>query len=261
MDLSGTITTDRFKLDSFDITGRGGLLIMGEETRRALPEMYGPLFIRSDSEGLNLSGNLSRPFLSGNVFVTDAFITFPPMTRQQSTLGFRRLNYVVVNDTSAGYTPEENFLKPFYGTGGAEDEEARPRAEERSLPFIDQLRYNLNVETRGTPSIRFIFSQLSDEVLYAELDGRVTAVNDQGEPHIYGKIEIMSPSYYKFYQRFDATGHLKFVGPRQSGTRRQGDLRGVPPGPTRKRARRKPNLAACRCLLEITGRRYEPILK
>ena len=216
MDLSGTITTDRFKLDSFDITGRGGLLIMGEETRRALPEMYGPLFIRSDSEGLNLSGNLSRPFLSGNVFVTDAFITFPPMTRQQSTLGFRRLNYVVVNDTSAGYTPEENFLKPFYGTGGAEDEEARPRAEERSLPFIDQLRYNLNVETRGTPSIRFIFSQLSDEVLYAELDGRVTAVNDQGEPHIYGKIEIMSPSYYKFCSA-STPRPPEVRGPRQSG--------------------------------------------
>ena len=80
MELSGTITTDRFKLDSFDITGRGNLLAMAEETRRVMPEMYGPLFIRTDSTGLNLSGNLSRPFLRGTVFVTDALITFPPKT-------------------------------------------------------------------------------------------------------------------------------------------------------------------------------------
>lgn len=262
MELSGTITTDRFRLDGFDITGRGGLLIMGEETRRALPEMYGPLFIRSDSAGLNLSGDLSRPFLSGNVLVTDAFITFPPTTRQQSTLGFRRLNYIVVNDTSAGYTPEENFLRPFYATDGADGGDSRAGAEERSLPFIDQLRYNLNVETRGTPSIRFIFSQLSDEVLYAELDGRVSAINDQGEPHIYGTVEIGSPSYYKFYQRFDATGRLKFVGPWDNP---ELDVRATYEashlGSDTQTGEEEAEPRRVQVLLKITGRRYEPKLE
>lgn len=264
MELSGAIVTERFKLDSFDITGRGSLLIMGEETRRVLPEMYGPLFIRSDTSGLNLSGNWDRPFLSGKVLVTDAFITFPPKSRQQSTLGFRRLNYVVVNDTSAGYSPEEDFLRPFFAARGGEEAEGaeRPPGERGGGAFIDKLRYNLDVETRGSPAVRFIFSQLSDEVLYAELDGRTSVVNDQGEPRIYGSVEIGSPSYYKFYQRFDATGRLKFVGPwdnpeldvratyeasHQPSETRAGDDEAEP--------------RRVQVLLEITGRRYEPVLK
>jgi hypothetical protein len=266
MQLSGTIVTDRFKLDSFDITGRGGLLIMGEETRRVLPEMYGPLFIRSDSAGINLSGNLRRPFLSGTVYVTDAFITFPPTARQSTAPGLRQLNYVLVNDTSAGYSPEEAFLQPFFAARG--DSAAAPgvAGRESGGRFIDVLRYNLNVETRGTPSIRFIFSQLSDEVLYAELDGRATVVNDAGEPRIYGVIGIGAPSYYKFYQRFDATGKLKFVGPWDNpeldvkatyeashlATESQSGLA----GPEQEGQPRRVQV-----LLEITGRRYEPILK
>ncbi|HLF14720.1 MAG TPA: translocation/assembly module TamB domain-containing protein [Bacteroidota bacterium] len=262
MQLSGAITTDRFKLDSFDITGRGSLLIMGEETRRALPEMYGPLFIRPDSAGLNLSGNLSRPFLSGNVLVTDAFITFPPKSRQQSTLGFRRLNYVVVNDTSAGYTSEADFLKPFFGTGDPAAADARTGGQEGGLAFIDQLRYNLNVETRGTPSIRFIFSQLSDEILYAELNGRASVVNETGEPRIYGTIEIGSPSYYKFYQRFDATGRLKFVGPWDNP---ELDVRATYEAShvsyIAQSGEEDPDPRRVQVLLEITGRRYQPVLK
>jgi hypothetical protein len=265
MQLSGTIITDRFKLDSFDITGRGGLLIMGEETRRVLPEMYGPLFIRSDSSGINLSGNLARPFLSGTVLVTDAFITFPPTARQATAPGLRRLNYVVVNDTSAGYTPEEAFLRPFFASGGGAAARADSSAGTAGGRFIDVLRYNLNVETRGTPSIRFIFSQLSDEVLYAELDGRATVVNDAGEPRIYGVIGIGAPSYYKFYQRFDATGRLKFVGPWDNP---ELDVRATYeadhiPAPTQSGAGPEQDAQPRRVqvLLEITGRRYEPVLK
>ncbi len=262
MQLSGTITTDRFRLDSFDITGRGGLLVLGEESRRVLPEMYGPLFIRSDNAGLNLSGNLSRPYLSGTVLVTEAFITFPPMSRQQSTLGLRRLNYVVVNDTSAGYVPEKKFLTPFFGEAdsGAGDA-VKPGRTER-LTFIDQLRYNLIVETRGAPAVKFIFTQQSDEILYAELDGRVTAVNETGEPRIYGTVSIGAPSYYKFFQRFDATGRLKFVGPWDNP---ELDIRAIyeashvrydPQNPEA-----EPTSRRVQVLLEITGSRLEPVLK
>jgi hypothetical protein len=262
MELSGTITTDRFKLDSFDITGKGNLLAMAEETRRVMPSMYGPLFIRTDSNGLNLSGNLSRPFLRGNVFVTDAFITFPPKNRTQTLQGYRTLNYVVVNDTSAGYTTEELFLRPFFESGDSASATEAGGGRRGRPTFLDLLRYDLNVETRGTPSIRFIFSQLSDEVLYAELNGRVSLVNEQGEPRVYGQIEIGAPSYYKFYQRFDATGRLKFVGPWDNPeldiratyeashitySDQNGEGEAVP--------------RRVQVLLEITGRRYEPVLK
>lgn len=260
MELSGAITTDRFRIDGFDITGRGDLLIMGEETRRAVPEMYGPLLIRSDTEGITLSGNLARPFLSGTVLVSDAFITFPPMNRQQATPGFRRLNYIVVDDTSAGYRPEEDFLRPFFGGVDGDTARVGGRQAERRLTFLDQLRYNLEVETRGNPSVRFIFSQLSDELLYAELNGRVSVVNDAGEPRIYGSIEIVAPSYYKFYQRFDATGRLRFVGPWDNP---ELDVTAIYEASHVRPAASEgddPEVRRVQVVLEITGPRYEPVL-
>src|SRR5208283_5294337 len=42
--------------------------------------------------------------------------------------------------------------------------------------------------------------------------GKVTAVNNNGTPNIYGEIEVGSRSYYTFVKKFDATGKLKFVG-------------------------------------------------
>jgi hypothetical protein len=57
-----------------------------------------------------------------------------------------------------------------------------------------------------------IFTPSTNEELYAELEGKVNAVNSTGTPYIYGEISIAQRSYYNFFKKFDATGSLKFVG-------------------------------------------------
>lgn len=58
-----------------------------------------------------------------------------------------------------------------------------------------------------------IFTPSTNEELYAELEGKVSAVNRQGTPAVYGQIAVTQRSYYNFLKKFDASGSLKFVGP------------------------------------------------
>jgi hypothetical protein len=103
---------------------------------------------------------------------------------------------------------------------------------------------------------------MSDEILYAELNGAVSARNTTGKPEIFGTVEIVSPSYYKFYKRFDATGKLKFVGPWDDP---ELEIDAVYEGSrtvyTAADTSGEGESRRIQVLLEITGRRYEPTLK
>jgi hypothetical protein len=58
-----------------------------------------------------------------------------------------------------------------------------------------------------------IFTPTTNEELYAEMEGKVTAINNNGTATIYNEISVTSRSYYNFFKRFDARGKLNFVGP------------------------------------------------
>ena len=79
--------------------------------------------------------------------------------------------------------------------------------------FVDRLRYHLDIETRGMTAVRMIFTPTTNEELYAEIEGKVTAINNNGTATIYNEISVTSRSYYNFFKRFDARGKLNFVGP------------------------------------------------
>jgi hypothetical protein len=209
----GSITIKDYTLHTFDITMFGRLLVMNDATRKIIPTMYGTLYAAPDAKGLNLSGTLARPFLSGNLEVLDANIIFPP-TRLYDVAApatIASLGYVVVDDTTTRRTVPLRFPREFYAgvdSGGATVSQ-RNSAGEPAL--LDRLRYNLVIETKGTTAVKMIFTP--NEELYAEMEGKVSAINDQGTPLIYGEVAISSRSYYNFLKKFDATGSIKFVGP------------------------------------------------
>jgi len=148
--------------------------------------------------------------LSGKLYILDANLTFPPATTALSTSNNLILPYIVVDDTTKINFGTEKVSK-FYAVGDSSSDSLQFTAIKAS-PLLDRLRYNLNIETRGLTVVRMIFSPTTNQELYAELDGKVTAVNNNGTPSIYGEIEVGSRSYYSFVRKFDATGKLKFIG-------------------------------------------------
>lgn len=214
---AGSLTIKDFTVSSFELTASGQLLLMTDATRKVQPDLYGVLFAEIDPNGMTMTGTPRRPYLSGKLSIRDANLTFPPPKERAGAESPLALNYIVVDDTSredAGQPP----LSKFYGradtSAGTRSAEGRAgvSARPREPLFIEQLRYNLVIETRGTAAVKMIFTPATNEELYAELDGHVTAVNDEGTPKIYGEVEISPRSYYNFFKKFDATGKLKFVG-------------------------------------------------
>ena len=258
---TGSLTIKDFQINSFDLTAFGQLLLMTDATRKVQSSVYGTLYTETDQNGLSMTGNLRRPYISGKLYVLDANLIFPPLTERTELNSQLLLNYIVIDDTSkkpAGQRQTSKFYEKadtFAVTQGASPDSYRRTPGD--ILFIDRLRYNLTIETHGTTAIKMIFTPATNEELYAELEGQATAVNDDGTPKIYGDIEVSPRSYYNFIKKFDATGKLKFVGqwdnPELDIQAQYEDFGQVPTGDTLQQQKVIVDL-------DITGTRYEPKL-
>jgi hypothetical protein len=209
--IDGSLTIKNFQLDSFDLTVHGQLLGMNDATRRILPTLYGTLFTEMGEDSLRFSGTPDRPFLSGTIYTT-ADLTFPTTQTTAATGSSSSLPYLVIDDTSKSMNISSTSDSS-KGYDISKNTKVQMLPQDSGGTFTDKLRYNLTIETRGKTSVRMIFTPATGEELYAELDGRVKAINTDGTPMVYGDVNVGSDSYYNFYKRFAATGTLKFVGP------------------------------------------------
>jgi hypothetical protein len=208
-DATGYFSLKNFKVDFFDFTVKGQFLLMTDATRKVSPNIYGLLFTETDITGINLKGNLERPYLSGKLFVREANLTFPPTKNQEITNQNLTLRHKVIDDTtSSPITPIR--VSRYFSVIDTIDVDLNRSSES---PILDRLRYNINVETRGPTALTMIFTPATGEELYAELDGKASVINEQGTATIYGEIDVSPRSYYNFFKHFDANGKLKFVGP------------------------------------------------
>jgi len=207
---TGSVSIRDFQIGDLNLLLNGQLLLMTDASRRKIPTMYGTLLAETESSGLQITGNLDAPLLTGKLSILDANLTFPPVTNTQTASSNLALPYVVIDDTTRAL-PEAMKLSRFYAVNDTTVTDDRS-VRSVSSPLLDRLRYNLVVETKGITAVRMIFTPTTNEELYAELEGSVTAVKSAGAPAIYGEIEVGSRSYYTFYKKFDATGKLKFIG-------------------------------------------------
>lgn len=212
--IEGSLTIRDFQLSSFDLSGRGDLLLMSEASRASMTTLYGTLFARLDPEGFSLTGSPQEPYMSGRLFILDADLIFPPTRVEALTGQSLTLRYVSIDDTTKPKETPSRFSQRFFDSPGMVGPDvSQIVGAPSSGGFVDKLRYDLTVETYGPTRIKMIFTPSTNEELYAELEGTVRALNLDGTPNIYGEISIGKRSYYNFLKRFDATGTLKFVGP------------------------------------------------
>ncbi|HUL44736.1 MAG TPA: translocation/assembly module TamB domain-containing protein [Bacteroidota bacterium] len=207
---TGSVSVRDFQVGDLNLLLNGQLLLMTDASRRKIPTMYGTLLAETETGGLQITGNLDAPLLTGKFSILEANLTFPPAANAQAASSNLALPYVLIDDTTKALR-DTMKLSRFYAVNDTATTDSRS-ARNVSSPLLDRLRYNLVVETKGITAVRMIFTPTMNEELYAELEGSVTAVKSAGSPTIYGEIEVGSRSYYTFYKKFDATGKLRFVG-------------------------------------------------
>ena len=226
MALSGTFTLEGIRIKDFDLTANGQLLVMKESARRPGQSLYGDLFAATGSDGVQWGGTPARSYVSGDLFIKNANLTLPPI-RQAQSLPSSTIPVRVVDDlTAAGRQRVGSEVSAGSASGSQANKEqpndafrplvplATPRASQASTSssFLDNIVYNLVIETQGLTQVRFVFTNLTNEELFAVLKGKTTFRKEGDQVRLTGEVELASGSYYNNIKKLDASGKLRFTG-------------------------------------------------
>jgi hypothetical protein len=226
MALSGTFTLEGIQIKDFDISANGQLLVMKESARRPGQSLYGDLFVATGSDGVKWQGTPERSNVSGTLSIKNANLTLPP-TREAQSLPSSTIPVRVIDDVAAA---RQGNGEPESGTGSvaaSQGAKEPPGAIHRPpMPvlgsevsetstggsFLDNIQYNLVIETQGLTQVRFVFTNLTNEELFAILKGKATFRKDGDQVRLTGEVELGNGSYYSNIKKLDASGKLRFTG-------------------------------------------------
>ncbi|MCX6133209.1 MAG: AsmA family protein [Ignavibacteriales bacterium] len=218
LNLSGSFSLEGLKIKDFDLVANGQLLVMKESARRSNQGLYGDLVPGTGPLGITWKGSPSRSFVSGEVFTKYANLTLPPAVQTQD-LPNRSIEVKVIDDLkkdSASTQMKEGQSGPAVKTATLRSAKALAAVQEEPAPsqksFLDNIVYNLAIETQGVTQLRFVFSNFTNEQLLAELKGRTVFTRDGDQMHLTGELELGNRSYYNNFKKLDATGRVNFTG-------------------------------------------------
>ncbi|MBP9211571.1 MAG: hypothetical protein KBF97_02165, partial [Bacteroidetes bacterium] len=211
--VGGHILLDGFAPAEYHLTANGELLVLNNRSLTANQSFFGRLIGQTGPNGLRFEGTFERSRIAGNIFVQDAFMTFPPSQKTVSVSGMRFDDIIFIDDTSIAVQD----------TAAAETEAAAsvataaaPKESERT--FLDGFGYELGIETRNNVRVQMIFNANAGayEELVAELNGKMVLKKDEAGQQLIGTINVGDGSNYQYYKKFKATGSLTFVGDPQN---------------------------------------------
>ncbi|NUN70633.1 MAG: translocation/assembly module TamB domain-containing protein, partial [Bacteroidetes bacterium] len=213
--IGGHIVQDGFAPAEYHLTANGELLVLNNRSLTANQSFFGRLVGQTGPNGLRFEGTFERSRIVGNIFVQDAFMTFPPSQKTVSVSGMRFDDILFVDDTTAAVPDTVVTVLPEPALPVAAVT-AAPKRTERT--FLDGFGYELGIETRNNVRVQMIFNANAGayEELVAELNGKMVLKKDEAGQQLIGTINVGEGSNYKYYKEFKATGSLTFVGDPQN---------------------------------------------
>lgn len=217
--LSGSFSLEGLMIKDFDLLANGQLLVMKETGRRMTQGLYGDLFAATGQGGVRWRGSPSRSFTTGAVFIKYGNLTLPP-TREADDLPDTRIDVRVIDDRDekdrpvTTTVPQAGAARPLQSSTRLAKAAGQPAAAAalQSRSFLDNIVYNLTLESQGVVQLRFVFNNFTNEQLLAELQGRTVFVRDGDQVRLTGELQLGNRSYYNYFKKLDATGKLKFTG-------------------------------------------------
>lgn len=218
MTMSGSLTLEGLTVRAFDIRANGQLLVMKETSRLPDIPFYGNIYIATGTNPLHWHGIPERSFVTGDILVKNASMTFPPV-RDVFLERSHLLTVEFVDDTSRTISAKETTGRSLAFASNGPGPVTRPEQtvvgngrREEETTFLDKIAYNLTIETAGLTQVRFVFNQLTNEELFADLKGRLVFLKDEADAKVSGELEVGQRSYYRYFKTLSAAGKLLFTG-------------------------------------------------
>jgi hypothetical protein len=211
MTATGSVSTEAFSVNEFDLSVNGRLKVLKFASRSALRAIYGDLYISTGDQGLSYRGRLDRSMLLGEIIVEQGNLIFPLELSEGAVNKYADITYVVVDDTTKQRTSSlsaSRFDRLSAASPKEQDDAPRPG---RSM--LDGLTFDLTLRTSGRLRLEIPFSLLQEE-LNAQIDLNNLKVNNWGGSGMkfVGEVMLGPDSYYIFLgKRMTATGSLRFT--------------------------------------------------
>jgi hypothetical protein len=211
INFSGSARTRGLSIRDFDLRADGQLLALRTASRRPADVFYGDLIVATGPNGISLSGSMDESRLSGNLLIRSASLTFPPARTSVYERTGSIVNYIIIDEVeeSQELTPLEIFFRDM-----AREQAKQLSGAEAGGSFLDGLDYDIVLQTEGRVEMTMVFNQATGEELVARIEttGLRLYRDDLTGLRLIGSVNIVEPSGYTFYRKFEARGRLSFVG-------------------------------------------------
>jgi len=213
MRFSGSVQTRGLTIRDFNLYANGQLKVLRTGSRRPGDLVYGDLIVGTGADGVRLAGSLEESRLIGSMTIRSASLIIPPARTTAYDRSGSIVNYIVIDDTD----PEEDTLTPLemFFRDVAQEREGSQSQHETGSTFLDGLDYDLTIQTDGRVEMTMIFNQTTGEELVARIETTSLRLyrDDLTGLRLVGNVDIVEPSAYSFYRKFEARGRISFVGP------------------------------------------------
>ncbi len=211
MTASGSVSTQAFSINEFDLSVNGRLKVLKFASRSAIRSLYGDLYISTGEQGLSYRGRLDRSMLLGEIVVEQGNLIFPLELSEGAVNKYADITYVTVDDTTKQRTSSLSASR--FARLSAASSEALDQGHVPERSILDGLTFDLTLRTSGRLRLEIPFSLLQEK-LNAQLDLNDLKVNNWGGNGMkfVGEVTLGQDSYYIFLgKRMSATGSLRFT--------------------------------------------------
>jgi len=200
---NGELEIDKRGIKNLKITTAGNLLVLGNESKAVSPNVYGDLFIETSSP-IVLEGSYNDFKIRGDVNIKETALIIPPI---QSEYGTEEESFVY---KFVDYSPQIDqadlaFIQAEKELRG----QKKPKAQAGS-GVLSKITGKIKISLKNNVSMLLIFNQELNQRLFADLRGEVIYNFSEGQTSTQGEIEVTQDSYLVFYQRFLASGKIRF---------------------------------------------------
>lgn len=198
----GEILFKGLDMKSLRVVAHGDLAVLGDDSKKSLPALYGPLLVGSDGD-IVFEYKQGLASLNAKLEVKEADLVFPPM--------------------EGGYGgPADNFVYKYI--------EKKQQLTDRELEIqrllnssakrLDSLLteqaqnfafdYSVQITLKKEANVTFIFAQEANLRLTAQLKGSILNERKTGISNIQGELQLLEGSTLTFIKSFSALGSLRF---------------------------------------------------
>jgi hypothetical protein len=225
---------DVINIQSFDLNiVSQQLLVLSDASEQTMPTMYGRFVIASGQKGpMHFYGTFSKPFLRGDIQVLQASITMPPDQEQIAVTG-TRYTYLSaqesagikkgIQDGAGGAAALADSLLNLRKQQDKRERQDSVRKEQKDINdelrrkrsgFHDLLDYDVNVYMPGKFRLKMLLGTFEEIRAFVQPVNRLAALRFQkfafDAPRLFGDIQLLDGSEYKFLKVFQASGKLIF---------------------------------------------------